>query len=91
MIALLDELYPRFRWFLFDGLRNFAAPYTIFGPLRAALYLGGMYFVLNSTEHVRVLTQHFDTLIRAALVQPPHVQNLLIRLVNQLDEREQES
>lgn len=70
MSALADELYPTFRWFLFDGLSSFAAPYTVFGPKRAAIYLGGMYFVFTSTEHIRVLTAHFDQLIREARVQP---------------------
>ncbi len=70
---LLDELYPSFRWFLFDGLQYYSAALTIFGPKRAAIYLGDMYFVFNSTEHIRVLTQHFDDLIRGAVIQPPDV------------------
>lgn len=81
MIRLLDELYPTLRWFLFDGLRQFCVPLTIFGPLRVAIYVGGMYLVFNSTEHVRVLTRHFDELIRAAVVQPPDVVGLLERLL----------
>ena len=91
MIDLLDELYPTFRWFLFDGLQKFAAPYTIFGPMRGAVYMGGMYFVLNSTEHLRVLTRHFEDLIRAAVVQPPEVKNLLARLLSELKSAATES
>ncbi|MEO7397027.1 MAG: helix-turn-helix transcriptional regulator, partial [Ilumatobacteraceae bacterium] len=56
MIELCAELYPTLRWFLFDGRQRYAAPITIFGPLRAALYLGQMYMVLTSAEHVRTLT-----------------------------------
>ncbi len=70
MADLLGELYPTFRLFLFDGLRTFAAPHTIFGPVRAALYLGQMYLVINSVEHIRILTRHFDDLIRVASVVP---------------------
>lgn len=70
---LCHELYPTLRWFLFDGLSHFSAPYTIFGVKRAALYLGNMYLVLNGTEQIRALTRHFDDLIRAATVQPPDV------------------
>lgn len=70
MIALVDELYPTFRWFLFDGRRRFSAPLTVFGPLRAAIYMGDRYVVLSATAHVRALTEHFDDLIRAAVVQP---------------------
>lgn len=71
MIELCAELYPTLRWFLFDGRQRYAAPITIFGPLRAALYLGQMYMVLTSAEHVRTLTAQFDDLIRGAVVQPP--------------------
>ena len=80
MIELVDELYPTFRWFLFDGLQRFAVPYTVFGPTRAIIYVGGMYFVFNSTEHIRVLIRHFDELIRAAVVQPPDVSEWLAKL-----------
>ncbi|MFQ5985214.1 MAG: helix-turn-helix domain-containing protein [Alphaproteobacteria bacterium] len=73
MIAITQELYPTFRWFLHDGLSRFSVPFTIFGPGRAAVYMGEMYFVFNSTEHIRVLTRHFDELIRAAIIQPPDV------------------
>jgi hypothetical protein len=68
MSELLDELYPTFRLFLYDALDAFSAPYTVFGPIRAALYLGQMYLVVNSVEHIRALTRHFDDLIRVARV-----------------------
>ena len=80
MGSLLDELYPTFRWFLFDGLQRFSVPYTIFGPVRAALYIGNMYLVLNSTEHIRLFTKHFDDLIRQAVVQPPDVIGVIEKL-----------
>jgi hypothetical protein len=80
MIVLLDELYPTFRWFLYDGLKRYSAPLTIFGPKRVAIYLGNMYFVFNSTEHIRVLTRHFDELIRVTVVQPPDVIGFLKKL-----------
>jgi len=84
MVNLLDELYPTFRWFLFDGRRRYAPPYTVFGPTRAAIYMGSMYFVFNSTEHIRVLTRHFDDLIREAVVQPPDVKLRLDALLADL-------
>jgi transcriptional regulator with XRE-family HTH domain len=70
MIERLEELYPTLRWFLFDRRIRYSVPLTIFGPKRAAIYIGNMYFVLNSTEHIRVLSRHFDDLIRAAVLQP---------------------
>lgn len=69
MRVLLDELYPSFRLHLFDELTHYSVPYTIFGPRRAAVYLGQMYFVFNTIQHVRLLTRHFDDLIRVAVVQ----------------------
>jgi len=84
MHTLVDELYPGFRWFLFDGLKVFAAPYTIYGPLRGAVYLGGMYFVFNSTEHIRVLTRHFDNLIREAVIQPNECADFIEKLIAEI-------
>jgi transcriptional regulator with XRE-family HTH domain len=84
MTVLLDELYPTFRWFLFDGLQRYSVPLTIFGPKRVAVYVGNMYLVLNSTEHIQVLTRHFDDLIRAAVVQPPDVIDFLKGLLREI-------
>lgn len=73
IVALTDELYPSMRWFLYDGLSHYSVPVTIFGPQRAAIYVGGMYFVFNTTDHIRVLTRHFDSLIRHAEIQPHEI------------------
>lgn len=85
MTVLLDELYPTFRWFLFDGLQRYSVPLTIFGPKRVAVYVGNMYLVFNSTEHIQVLTRHFDDLIRAAVIQPPDVIDFLKGLLRELE------
>ena len=84
MIKLSDELYPTFRWFLFDGRVRYAAPVTVFGARRAALYVGQMYLVFTSDEHVMALSQHFDNLIRAATIQPPEIPALCRRLLAQV-------
>lgn len=80
MARTLDELYPTLRWFLFDGLTSYCVPMTIFGPLRVAIYVGDMYLVLNSTEHIRELTRRFDALIRASVIQPRDVARLIEEL-----------
>lgn len=85
MAQLIDELYPRLRLFLFDGLTHYATPYTVFGPKRAALFLGEMYFVFNTTEHIRLLTEHFDRLIRAAVVQAHEAPAFLRGLANRVE------
>ncbi len=54
-------------------------PYTVFGPMRAAIYVGDMYFVFTSTEHIRELTRHFDNLIRSARCQPNDSPRALLR------------
>ena len=68
MAKLVEELYPSFRMFLYDQRRTYSIPYTVFGPQRAAIFVGEMYLVLNATEHIRSLTRHFDNLIRHAVV-----------------------
>jgi transcriptional regulator with XRE-family HTH domain len=73
MSALLEELYPSFRLYLFDGRERFSVPYTVFGPYRVALFVGGMYLVLNTTEAVLTMQRHFDGLIRIARVNAHEV------------------
>ena len=68
MAQLIDELYPAFRLYLYDGRHRYSIPYTIFGPFRVAIFVGDMYVVLNATQPIRTLTRHFDNLIRAAAV-----------------------
>jgi hypothetical protein len=70
--------------FLYDGLAMHSAPLTIFGPQRAALYIGQMYFVFNTTEHIRVLTRHFDDLIRGAIIQPNEISAFVAGLHDQM-------
>ncbi|MCO5084875.1 MAG: helix-turn-helix domain-containing protein [Rhizobiaceae bacterium] len=73
MAMLLDDLYPSFRLYLYDGRQRYSVPYTIFGPYRVALYVGDMYLVLNATELIGTFTRHFDNLIRAADVHAHEV------------------
>jgi transcriptional regulator with XRE-family HTH domain len=73
MATLLSELYPRVRLFLFDARQYYSVPYTVFGPHRAAIFLGQLYFVFNTREHIRTLSTHFDNLVRAAAVQAHEV------------------
>jgi len=68
MAELLGDLYPTFRLYLYDGRKRYSVPYTIFGSLRAAIYVGEMYLVLNAVQPIRTLTRHFDNLVRAAEV-----------------------
>lgn len=84
IVLLTEELYPSMRVFLFDGLALHSAPITIFGPQRAVVYIGQMYFAFNTTEHIRVLTRHFDELIRGAVVQAHEIGGFVRTLHDQL-------
>jgi transcriptional regulator with XRE-family HTH domain len=84
MIELADELYPGFRWFLYDSKNRFSVPFTVYGPKRAVLYVGQAYFVFNSLEHIKHLTRHFEDLIRAAVLQPPDIVAYLRKLLDAL-------
>jgi transcriptional regulator with XRE-family HTH domain len=66
LLALHDQLYPTLRLFLFDARRLYSAPVTIFGPLRAVIYLGHNYLAFRDTERVQAITRHFDLLVREA-------------------------
>ena len=84
MAHLLEELYPTFRLFLFDGRKLFSAPITIFGPQRAAIYVGDMYLVLNTTELIRILIDRFDGLIRQAVINPHEAAARVTRMVEEV-------
>lgn len=85
MAAIADELYPSLRINLFDAMTHYSAPYTIFGPARAAVYLGQVYFVFNTTPHIRVLMSHFDGLVRAATVPATETVSFLRHLAAEIE------
>ena len=89
MIRLNQELYPRFRWHLFDGRIMYTAAFSIFGPLRAVVFLGQHFLVLNSAKHVRLLTRRFEDLIRHAIVHPHDINATLKQLLDEIDVNEQ--
>jgi transcriptional regulator with XRE-family HTH domain len=80
MAATCAEAYPTLRLHLYDGSVTFAAPFTVFGRIRAAIYLGEAYLVVTSAEQVASLTRLFDNLVRRAVVGPDHVHELLADL-----------
>ena len=85
MIELTAELYPTFRWFLYDANRRYSVPVIIFGPKRAVIYVGQMYLVFNTLEHVRVFTAHFDDLVKTAVTQPTEIVDFLRKLLSQVE------
>lgn len=77
MVMLVDELYPSFRWSLFDERAHYSAPFTVFGLQRAVIYVGELYFVFNTRDHISVLTSRFDALVKAAVVAPHAIGDFL--------------
>lgn len=82
IVELLEELYPRFRWFLFDGREVYSAAFTIFGSKRTVIFVGQTYLVLNSREHIKLFSARFDELIRCATVQPNEVGAYIKKLIS---------
>ncbi len=82
MAATCAEVFPTLRLHLYDGRHSFAAPFTVFGRIRAALYLGEAYLVVTSTDQVAALSRLFDNLVRRAIVGPERVQDLLYELAD---------
>lgn len=84
MIQLSIELYPGFRWYLYDARQQFAAAMTVFGLQRVVLYLGQTYLVLTGQGHLLAFIDQFDNLIRGAVIQPPDVPIFLRGLRSEL-------
>jgi transcriptional regulator with XRE-family HTH domain len=84
MLNLTEQRYPSYRWFMFDGRERFSSPYTIFGQKRLAVYVGAMYVVFTSSDHIQAFVLHFDDLVRNARVQPNETPSVLKRLLKDL-------
>jgi transcriptional regulator with XRE-family HTH domain len=80
MAATCAEAYPALRLHLYDGRETFAAPFTVFGRIRAAVYLGEAYLVVTAAEQVGALTRLFDNLVRRSVVGPDRVHETLAAL-----------
>ncbi|MFQ1701766.1 helix-turn-helix domain-containing protein [Loktanella agnita] len=85
---LHTQLYPSLRLHLFDPRQLFSAPITIFGPLLAVIYIGRNYLVFRDSERVDALAQHFDNLVRAAVVAPSDLTAHFDELIAQVDPSE---
>lgn len=67
MQEVTEQLYPALRLYLYDARQVFSTPLTVFGPLMAAVYIGQNYLVFRDSDRVRILTAHFDHLVRQAV------------------------
>jgi transcriptional regulator with XRE-family HTH domain len=80
ILALLDQLYPAIRLYLYDARRVYSAPITVFGPILAVVYLGRNYLAFRDADRVAFLSRQFDGLIRDAAVGARDVPAHLTRL-----------
>ncbi|MEM1382526.1 MAG: helix-turn-helix transcriptional regulator [Pseudomonadota bacterium] len=80
MAQVVEASYPVLRLHLYDGRSTFSAPFTVFGNVRAAVYLGRSYLVVTAAEEVRALARLFDGLVRQSLVGPDRVHERLAEL-----------
>ena len=85
LAQLTAQLYPVMRFSLFDARKIYSAPITIFGPLRAVIYLGQKYLVFRVPDRIQALSQHFDGLIREAEIGTRELPALIGALLQQID------
>ena len=85
LAQLTAQLYPVMRFSLFDARKIYSAPITIFGPLRAVIYLGQTYLVFRVPDRIQALSQHFDGLIREAEIGTRELPAFIGALLQQID------
>jgi transcriptional regulator with XRE-family HTH domain len=68
MAEQCEALFPALRLFLFDARQVFSAPVSVFGPLLAVIYVGRFHIAFREGVRLRSLTEHFDWLVREAVV-----------------------
>ncbi|HUF55402.1 MAG TPA: helix-turn-helix transcriptional regulator [Thermohalobaculum sp.] len=78
---MLDLHYPALRLHLYDERRISPAPYTVFGPVRAVIYLGQSFLVVTAAEQVRAIGRHFDSIVRGCISDLDEVGAVLARTV----------
>jgi len=84
MARTCADHYPALRVHLYDGAQVFSAPFTVFGKLRAALYVGESYLVITAPEQVRAFVRRFDFLVRQSIVNPDVVHETFTQLASEI-------
>ncbi len=80
MAGQVEAGYPATRVHLFDGRELYSPAFTVFGQIRAALFLGEGYMVVTSAEQIETFTAKFDSMVRRAITGPDRVPALLCDL-----------
>ena len=87
MARVCEETYPALRLHLYDGSQTYSAPFTVFGKLRAAVYVGEAYLVVTAVEQVKAFVQRFDRLVRQTVISPDSVHGTLNDLAHHASKR----
>lgn len=85
MMNVCNESYPALRLHLYDGRKTYSAPFSVFGKLRVALYLGDAYLVLTQRDEIRTFVNRFDQLVRSTQINPNEVGAYLAELANKTE------
>jgi len=80
MARICQASYPALRLHLYDGTSTFSAPFTVYGKLRVAIYIGESYLVITAREQITSFVQRFDELVRRTLVSPDQSHKTLMAL-----------
>ncbi|NND72151.1 MAG: transcriptional regulator [Rhodothermales bacterium] len=70
MARICKTSYPTLRLHLYDGTTTFSAPFTVYGKLRVAIYIGESYLVITAREQIISFVHRFDELVRRTLISP---------------------
>lgn len=84
MAAICKETYPALRLHLYDGTQTFSAPFTVFGKMRVAIYVGETYLVITGKEQIKTFVQRFDHLVRQSIVSPHEVDQYITELASNM-------
>jgi transcriptional regulator with XRE-family HTH domain len=76
-----DQMFPRLRIFFFDAHKVFSSPVTIFGPNLAVVYVGQCYLAFREIDRVKSLSNHFDWLVREAVVDARQVTTVIRSII----------
>ncbi len=80
MARICRTSYPALRLHLYDGTTTFSAPFTVYGKLRVAIYIGESYLVITAREQIISFVQRFDELVRRTLISPDQSHETLLVL-----------
>lgn len=76
--------YPTLRLHLFDARMSLSSPFTVFGPIRAVIFLGPSYLVVTAADQVQALARHFDRSLRSCSVGPERAADALRAYVGEV-------